>query len=156
MEFYYMSGLEAYQGISDSLWNKIEANLPGGAGKIGRLAGDNRKFVDAVIWILQTGAPWRDLPPSYGDWKNTHRRFIRWRESGIWEYLLTVMLSEPGFEWLVVDMAYLKNYRLKAGNKANSEGGGLPKYACPWMRLVCQSEPLLKIIPQLLLSRMVI
>ena len=43
----------------------------------------------AVFWILRTGAPWRDLPPDYGDWKNTHRRFCRWRDKGIGEKLLT-------------------------------------------------------------------
>ena len=35
-----------------------------------RPAHDNRRFVDAVCWVLRTGAPWRDLPPDYGDWKN--------------------------------------------------------------------------------------
>ena len=36
----------------------------------GRPAQDNRRFINAVFWILRTGAPWRDLPPDYGDWKN--------------------------------------------------------------------------------------
>ncbi|MBL1264159.1 transposase [Methylomicrobium sp. RS1] len=35
------------------------------------------------FWILRAGAPWRDLPPDYGDWKNTHRRFCRWRDCGV-------------------------------------------------------------------------
>ena len=45
----------------------IETLLPGGAGKRGR---GNRLFLNAVFWILRTGAPWRDLPPDYGDWKH--------------------------------------------------------------------------------------
>ena len=44
---------------------------------------DNRRFVNAVLWIMRTGAPWRDLPPDYGNWKNTHRRFCRWRDKGV-------------------------------------------------------------------------
>ena len=49
------------------------------------------------------GAPWRDLPPDYGDWSNTHRRFIRWRDKGIWEKLLEVLIDDPDYEWLIID-----------------------------------------------------
>ena len=53
--------------ISDKLWILLETHLPGGEGKVGRRATDNRRFINAVLWILRTGAPWRDLPPDYGD-----------------------------------------------------------------------------------------
>ena len=55
--------------ISDELWDLLSDHLPGGKGKVGRRAADNRTFVNAVFWILRTGAPWRDVPPDYGDWK---------------------------------------------------------------------------------------
>ena len=57
--------------ISDESWAKIEFLLPGRKGTWGGNARDNRQFINAVFWILRTGAPWRDLPPSYGDWKVT-------------------------------------------------------------------------------------
>jgi transposase len=65
--------------LSDTAWNFIAPHLPGQIGHSGRTAADNRRFLNAVFWIHRTGAPWRDLPPDYGDWKNTHRRFTRWR-----------------------------------------------------------------------------
>lgn len=65
-------------------------------------------FFNAVFWILRTGAPWRDLPPDYGDWKNTHRRFCRWRDAGVWEHLLEILISEPDFEWLMIDASHIK------------------------------------------------
>lgn len=65
--------------ISDRLWKLLEPHLPGSPGSIGRPAVNNRLFINAVFWILRTGAPWRDLPPDLGDWKNTQRRFCRWR-----------------------------------------------------------------------------
>ncbi len=71
--------------ISDEVWALLETHLPGRQGVWGGIARDNRQFIDAVFWIIRTGAPWRDLPPNYGDWSNTHRRFIRWRDKGIWE-----------------------------------------------------------------------
>ena len=49
--------------ISGQVWEILEPLLPGGKGKTGRPAYDNRLFLNAVFWILRTGAPWRDLPP---------------------------------------------------------------------------------------------
>lgn len=70
--------------ITNKTWNLLEPHLPGRKGIWGGNAKDNRQFINAVFWILRTGAPWRDLPPDYGDWKNTHRRFCRWRDKGIY------------------------------------------------------------------------
>ncbi len=70
--------------ISDRVWLLLEPHLLGRAGRWGGVAQDNRRFINAVFWILRTGALWRDWPPDYGDWKNTHRRFCRWRDKGLW------------------------------------------------------------------------
>ena len=53
--------------ISDRLWEKIKSALPGSEGKRGHPGRGNRKFINAVFWILRTGAPWRDLPQDYGE-----------------------------------------------------------------------------------------
>ena len=58
--------------ISDRMWSVLETLLPGRAGEWGGVAKDNRQYINGVIWILRTGAPWRDLPAEYGDWQNTH------------------------------------------------------------------------------------
>ena len=44
-------------GISDRVWETIAPRLPGGLGKVGRPAEDNRRFINAVFWILRTGVP---------------------------------------------------------------------------------------------------
>ena len=92
--------------ISDRVWEILEPLLPGGKGKTGRPAQDNRRFINAVFWILRTGAPWRDLPPDYGDWKNTHRRFCRWRDRNVWAGLLEAVMDDPDYEWLMLDASY--------------------------------------------------
>ena len=56
--------------ITDRMWNLIKDHLPGRKGLWGGIAHDNRRFINAIFWILRTGAPWRDLPGEYGDWKN--------------------------------------------------------------------------------------
>ena len=53
--------------ISDAAWALLEPHLPGQSGQWGGIAKDNRLFIDAVFWILRTGAPWRDLPPEDGE-----------------------------------------------------------------------------------------
>jgi len=54
--------------IRDDQWTRIEPLLPGKPGDPGHTAKDNRLFIDAVLWIGRTGAPWRDLPERYGKW----------------------------------------------------------------------------------------
>ncbi len=140
--------------ISDHVWCLLEPHLPGRKGAWGRIAYDNRLFINAVFWILRAGAPWRDLPPDYGDWKNTHRRFCRWRDKGIWEGLLEQLISEPDFEWLMIDASHIKVHPHAAGAEGGNQdmgrtkGGSIPRYIWPWMRMVCRSERLLQAVPQ--------
>ncbi len=107
--------------ISDRVWEVLDPLLPGGKGKTGRPACDNRLFLNAVFWILRTGAPWRDLPPDYGDWKNTHRRFCRWRDRGVWDMLLDALVDDPDFEWLMIDASYIKAHPHSAGAQGGSQ-----------------------------------
>ncbi len=139
--------------ITDRVWNILELHLPGREGVWGGVAKDNRQFIDAVFWILRTGAPWRDLPPDYGDWKNTHRRFCRWRDKGIWEGLLEKLIEDPDYEWLMIDASHIKVHPHAAGAKGGNQmmsrakGGSTQNYIWPWMRMVCQSEYLLRKVP---------
>lgn len=58
--------------ISDEVWKKLSPHLPGREGSWGGVAYGNRTFINAVFWIMRTGVPWRDLPPDFGGWSNTH------------------------------------------------------------------------------------
>lgn len=107
--------------ISDRMWALLEPHLPGRRGTSGRNARDNRQFINAVIWILRTGAPWRDLPPAYGDWKNTNRRFCRWRDKGIWERLFKKFVKDPDFEWLMIDASYIKVHPHGTGARGGNQ-----------------------------------
>jgi transposase len=84
--------------IDDHTWALLEPHLPG-----------------------RTGAPWRDLPPDYGDWKNAHRRFCRWRDKGLWESLLKVLIDEPDYEWLMIDASHAKVHPHAAGARGGNQ-----------------------------------
>jgi len=74
------------------------------------------------------------LPAEYGDWKNTHRRFCRWRDKGEWERLLELLVHEPDFEWLMIDASHIKVHPHAAGavggnqDMGKTKGGLTPKY----------------------------
>ena len=139
--------------ITEEVWRLLEPHLPGQRGQWGGIADDNRCFINAVFWILRTGAPWRDLPPDYGKWGSVHQRFRRWRDKGIWEKLLERLIDEPDFEWLMIDATHCKVHQQASGaiggNQAmgRTKGGSTPRYIWPWMRMVCRSECLLQQVP---------
>ena len=113
--------------IEDRSRDLIKDLLPGQRGQWGGVAEDNRRFVNAVFWVLRTGAPWRDLPPDCGGWKNTHRRFCRWRDKGVWERLLVAVVDDPGFERPMVGSACVRARRGAAGAVGGTEAVGRTK-----------------------------
>lgn len=69
--------------LPENTWKNLQPYLPKeGSSKGGRPAGDIRIFLNALYWIMKTGAPWRALPSEYGSWKTVYSRFRRWRERG--------------------------------------------------------------------------
>src|SRR5215213_2074690 len=60
-------------------WAKLEPLCLGKPGDPGRSGKDNRLFVEAVLWIVRTGSPWRDLPPSFGHWNSVVAGWTMWQ-----------------------------------------------------------------------------
>ena len=106
--------------LTDAQWARIEPIVPGKAGDRGRTAADNRRFVDAILWLARTAAPWRDLPPEMGNWQTAHCRFRRWTLSGVWESLFKALVEDPDFEYVLVDATISKVHA-----DATSQKGGL-------------------------------
>jgi len=100
--------------ISDADWDRIKDLLPGLPGQHGKVAKDNRLFVDAVLWIAKTGAPWRDLPERFGNWNSAWRRFDRWAKKGVWQRVFEA-LQDSDLEWLVLDSTVVRAHPCAAG-----------------------------------------
>ena len=77
-------------------------------------AQDNRLFVDAVLWIAKTGAPWRDLPERFGKWNSVWRRFDRWARKGVWRKVFEA-LQDPDLEWMILDSTVVRAHQHAAG-----------------------------------------
>jgi len=97
-------------------WNRVAPLLPGKETDPGRTADDNRLFVEAVLWIARTGAPWRDLPERYGKWNSVYQRFNRWAKAGVWERVFET-LQDPDLEWLMIDSTVVRAHQHAAGQK---------------------------------------
>ncbi len=61
---------------------------------MGRPMRDHRLLVEAAIWRYRTGSPWRDLPAEFGPWQTAWKQHARFAEDGIWDQVLTVLLTE--------------------------------------------------------------
>ena len=105
------------RGLSDAQWLRIEKGLPGKNGDRGRSGADNRLFVDAVLWVLRTGSPWRDLPEEFGNWNSVFQRFRRWAIKGVWESLFNALVEDPDFEYLMIDATIVRTHQHAAGAK---------------------------------------
>ena len=104
--------------ISDQEWARIKDLFPGQPGQHGKVAKDNRLFIDAVLWIARTGAPWRDLPERFGNSNSTWRRFDRWTRKGVWQRVFEA-LQDPDLEWLILDSNIIRAHPCAAGALKN-------------------------------------
>ena len=77
--------------LTDTQWEQLQPLLPPQIPKTGRPAHGHRTILNGILWILRTGAPWRDLPERYGPWRTVASRFYRWRKAKIWEQLLAAV-----------------------------------------------------------------
>ena len=107
--------------LQDSEWELIrDIVAPRRAGK-GRRIEDPRRLLNGMMWILRTGAPWRDLPRRYGPWQTVYHHFSAWRREGVIDQVLQELqlrLDENGYiEWDLwcVDGSTVRASRVAAG-----------------------------------------
>jgi transposase len=106
--------------LTDEEWARLEPLLPDRAPRRGRQWADHRQVVDGVLWRTRCGAPWRDLPVQYGNWKTIYNRHRRWSADGTWERVLDELRRgadhDEGPEWTVgVDSGVVRAHQHAAG-----------------------------------------
>lgn len=109
--------------LNDEQWERLRALLPPQKPKTGRPGKDQRLIINGILWILRTGAPWRDLPEQYGPWQTVATRFYRWRKAGVWDRILEALQQkadgEGRIDWEVhyVDGTVVRAHQHAAGTK---------------------------------------
>jgi transposase len=106
--------------LSNEQWRRIKDLLPGKKGDPGRNGEDNRLFVNAVLWVLRSGARWSDLPERYGKWKTVHKRFTRWAENGVWERVFESLTGDPDNQYLMLDTTLVRAHQQAATGKGGA------------------------------------
>jgi transposase len=109
--------------MSEQQWNQIKPLLPPQKSHTGCPAKDHRTIINGILWILRTGAPWRDLPERYGAWSTVSGRFYHWRQIGLWQQVLAALQAEADAEgklnWDIhfVDGSVIRAHQHAAGAK---------------------------------------
>ena len=107
--------------VSDAVWEKVAPLLPGKASDRGVTAKDNRLFLEAVLWRVRTGLPWRDLPGEFGNWNSIFQRFRRWVRAGVFERLFERLSGQPDFEYVLIDGTIVTAHQKASGAKGGAK-----------------------------------
>ena len=75
--------------LTDCRWGAIRPMLPNKTRGVLRV--DDRRVLNGIFWGLRSGAPWRDLPRSYGPHTTCYNRFVRWRRAGVWSQIMDAL-----------------------------------------------------------------
>lgn len=112
--------------LRDDQWERLKDYVPGGRkGKRGPRT-DNRRFLNALLWMARSGARWRDLPEELGDYATVKRRYYRWIEMGVLDEVLAALAREADLEWLMIDSTIVRAHHHAAGAR-RQKGGRMPR-----------------------------
>jgi transposase len=131
--------------MTDDEWAYFEPFLIHRGG--GRPPRNHRRVLDAVFWLMRTGAPWRDLPEGFGNWNSIFRQFRRWADSGVWDVILEGLagsgVSDAALQ--MIDATIIRAHHCAAGGNvwpAPSASG-----FCGWPKTVCTNVSGLPAMP---------
>lgn len=113
--------------MTDEQWERLRPLLPPQKPKTGRPSKDHRTILNGILWILRTGAPWRDLTERYGPWQTVATRFYRWQKAGIWQNILKTLRQQADearrLDWELhyVDATTVRAHQHAAGAKKGTQ-----------------------------------
>ena len=112
--------------LTDAEWGRLQPLVPPRTG--GKPRQDDRRIVNAILWKLATGAPWRDLPERYGPWQSVYTRFRRWTRAGVWDRIFAAVQRQADaagqLDWAI---HFLDGTIVRAHQHAAGAKGGTPR-----------------------------
>jgi transposase len=118
--------------LSDAQWSILEPHLPKNSSNGGRPWKDHRQVINGILWKLNTGAQWRDIPERYGSWQTIYDRYSYWRKIGLWDQLMRTLLGELRKRGLLeserfnIDATYIRASRSAAGARKKGDQTSRP------------------------------
>jgi transposase len=104
--------------LTDAEWRIFDSLLPD-RGERGPPIAEKRRTVNGILWVLRTGAPWRDMPARYGNWNSVFVRFTRWSKLGVWDAAFETLtgVGRPADEEHAIDSTIVRAHQHAAGVK---------------------------------------
>lgn len=131
--------------VSDAQWRLIGPLLP--KQRRGGKWNDHRLTLDGILWVLRTGAPWRDLPERYGKWQSVYDRFNRYRKDGTFDRVLKALrirLDKAGhIDWDLwcVDGSSVRGSRAAAGASKKAKSRDERPETTRWVARAADGDP---------------
>ena len=113
--------------LTDQQWQQLRPLLPPQKPTTGRPGKDHHTIINGILWVLRTGAPWRDLPERYGPWRTVASRCYRWRQNGLWDRVLMAVQQQANVQGKVnwelhyVDGTMVRAHQHAAGARGKTQ-----------------------------------
>ena len=98
--------------LTDFEWSAIRSLLPNKPRGIPHV--DDRRALNGIFWVLRSGAPWRDLPESYGPRTTCYNRFVRWRQAGVWDRIMDALAAGHDVAIRMIDTSVVPVHQHRA------------------------------------------
>ena len=112
--------------ITPHQWNQIKDFFPLKKGKRGRPLRSQQEVFNGILWVLFSGASWRDVPERYGPWQTIYDRFRSWEKDGTLNKVLLQLqlkLDKEGLldysKWMVDSTTARAHKSAAGGSKKN-------------------------------------
>jgi transposase len=102
-------------GLNNGAWKKIKSFLQTQEHVYMAKDENCRQFLEAVVWMARSGAQWRLLPETYGNWNSIYKRFARWEKQGIFKAMIEYFSSNPDLKNLMLDSTITRAHMCAAG-----------------------------------------
>ncbi|WP_228706569.1 IS5 family transposase [Psychrobacter sp. Sarcosine-02u-2] len=108
----------ARTALTDTLWDQLQSTMT----QHGCYHTQNsREVMEAILWKLRTGAPWRDIPEELCSWKTAYSRFNRWSKTGLWENFFLAFEQKVDTEWVFTDGSYVRCHQHASGARRGED-----------------------------------
>jgi len=105
--------------LTDEEWAAINPMLPNKPRGVPRV--NDRRVLNGIFWVLRSGAPWRDLPDSFGPYTTCYNRFVRWRQAGVWGRIMHPFAAAHDAAVQMIDTSIVRVHQHAACVAHNNE-----------------------------------
>lgn len=88
--------LPGIASLTDAHWQHIQAFLPPRS-RMGRPATEHRQLLEGLLFVMQVGVSWHEVPPAFGPWQTVYTRYQGWAKTGLWTRIVSILAPEISF-----------------------------------------------------------